>query len=207
MRWKPILFILFSFLVGCSTNNTKEAPPVGEETIEVLAVPDTAIDKALLTYDRKKSVWTYQDKLFSGYAVSKFENDSMMQKFGILNGKKENQSIDWSPNGLVRSISNYHLGKLHGEKKTWSNDSAHVLIAHLNYYLGKVHGEQKKWYPTGEIFKILHIEMGKEEGVQQAFRKNGILFANYEAKAGRIFGLKKAALCFGLEDQKIKNEE
>ena len=48
--------------------------------------------------------------------------------------------------------------------------------------------------------------MGKEEGIQQAFRKNGDLFANYEAKEGRIFGLKKAALCFGLEDENIQNE-
>ena len=48
--------------------------------------------------------------------------------------------------------------------------------------------------------------MGKEEGIQQAFRKNGDLFANYEAREGRIFGLKKAALCFGLEDEKIQNE-
>ena len=49
--------------------------------------------------------------------------------------------------------------------------------------------------------------MGKEEGIQQAFRKNGDLYANYEAKNGRIFGLKKASLCFGLENQKIKNND
>lgn len=46
--------------------------------------------------------------------------------------------------------------------------------------------------------------MGKEEGLQQAFRENGVLFANYEAKDGRVFGLKKAKLCFGLEDESIQ---
>ena len=46
--------------------------------------------------------------------------------------------------------------------------------------------------------------MGKEKGIQRAYRKNGALYANYEAKNGRIFGLKKASLCFGLEDQQIK---
>ncbi|EPR68296.1 hypothetical protein [Cyclobacterium qasimii] len=48
--------------------------------------------------------------------------------------------------------------------------------------------------------------MGREEGLQQAFRKNGELFANYEAKDGRIFGLKRAVLCVGLEDEVVKYE-
>lgn len=49
--------------------------------------------------------------------------------------------------------------------------------------------------------------MGKEEGMQQAFRKNGDLFVNYEARNGRIFGMKKAALCFGIEDKNIQYEK
>ena len=86
-------------------------------------------------------------------------------------------------------------------------DSTHILISHLNFRLGKAHGVQKKWYTTGEIFKVLHFNMGIEEGIQQAFRKNGDLFANYEAREGRIFGLKRAALCFGLEDEEVKYAE
>lgn len=49
--------------------------------------------------------------------------------------------------------------------------------------------------------------MGKEDGIQQAFRENSALYANYEAKEGRIFGLKKTALCFGLEDENIQYEK
>jgi len=93
---------------------------------------------------------------------------------------------------------------LHGDKKVWSQDSAHILLTHYTFQNGSAHGEQKKWYPTGELFKVLHLNMGKEEGIQQAFRKNGALFANYEAREGRIFGLKKAALCYGLEDEQVK---
>ncbi len=37
-----------------------------------------------------------------------------------------------------------------------------------------------------------------------AFRKNGVLFTNYEARNGSVFGLKKAALCFGLADENIQ---
>lgn len=147
------------------------------------------------------------DQLFSGYAVSFYEDSTLKSKEGILNGKKENKSIHWYPDGHFKQIENYNNGKLHGEKKVWSPDSNHVLVSHLNYRSGRPHGEQKKWYQTGELHKILHLNMGQEEGIQQAFRENGDLYANYEAKNGRVFGLKKGSLCYGLKDEKIKHEK
>ena len=50
------------------------------------------------------------------------------------------------------------------------------------------------------------MNMGKEEGIQKAFRENGDLFANYEAKGGRNYGLKRAFLCVGLEDEVVQYE-
>ena len=93
------------------------------------------------------------------------------------------------------------------KKKSWVNDVNHTMVSHLNYYMGKAHGIQMKWYPTGEIFKVLNLHMGIEEGMQRAFRKNGALYANYEARNGRVFGLKKAALCYSLEDEKVQYEK
>ena len=108
--------------------------------------------------------------------------------------------MTWFKNGKIRSIANYYKGKLHGKKQIWIQDSIYTLVAEYNNHLGKGHGKQTKWYATGELFQIRNLQMGIEEGMQQAFRKNGDLYANYEAKNGRIFGLKKASLCFGLED-------
>lgn len=204
MKRHLLISLLYFILTSCSEIEQKENSTPKHEDITSLEIPDTTIDIALLSYNKKTSLWTFKDSIFSGNVVNQSENGTIIQKFSLLNGKKQNESIDWYPNGQVMSITNYHQGKLHGKKKTWTSDSAHILVADLNYYLGKVHGEQRKWYPTGELFLILNIEMGREEGTQQAFRKNGDLYANYEARKGRIFGLKKAALCFGLEKQKIK---
>ena len=44
---------------------------------------------------------------------------------------------------------------------------------------------------------------GQEEGLQRAWRQNGKLYVNYEAKHGRIFGLKRASLCYELNDENI----
>lgn len=207
---KHIFLTVFSIsvlLVSCAEKEATKVSLPSNPVDTLLEIPDTMVDKALLHYNNKTSLWTMNGQLYSGYAVS-FHQDSMLkEKIGIRNGKKENKAISWYPDGHYKQVANYHKGKLHGEKKRWASDANHILIAQLNYHSGKAHGEQKVWYPTGELFKKLNLSMGREEGIQQAFRQNGNLFANYEAKGGRIFGLKKAALCYGLEDEKIQYEQ
>lgn len=171
-----------------------------------LEIPDTMVDKTSLHYDNLTSHWTLGKESFSGYAISFYQDGTLKEKIGVLQGKRQNRSIEWYPDGSYKQLANYHRGKLHGEKKKWSADDQHFLVAQLNYHMAKAHGEQKLWYPSGEIYKILNLNMGREEGIQKAFRKNGALFANYEAREGRIFGLKKAALCYGLEDENITYE-
>lgn len=207
---KKVFFIL---IVGISFSNCSREKKNDsniasiEENITSYKIHDTIVDINSLVYHRDSSVWKINNEIYSGYVVTKFENDSLKRKFGILNGKKQNEDITWFQNGKIKSKANYYKGKLHGKKQIWSQDSLYKLIAEYNYYLGKVHGKQTKWYTTGEIFQITNLQMGKEEGIQQAFRKNGDLYANYEAKKGRIFGLKKASLCFGLKDQKIRTND
>lgn len=200
--------VVFSLLVflACSKQN-KQPTSSGTNALEdSLEIPTRMIDQASLQYHPNGALWTLNDQPYSGYAVSYYENKTLKEKFGILNGKKQNEAISYFPDGHYQYFSTYHQGKLHGEKKAWSTNAPHMLISHLNYHQGKAHGKQRKWYATGEIFKIVNLEMGREAGIQQAFRKNGVLFANYEARNGRIFGLKKAALCFGLDDEKIQYE-
>lgn len=203
---KRSFIVCFSFILlfaNCTNleQEDKIVPSLSE--VEKLDVPNVELEKSSLTYNKQNSLWTHDGQLFSGYAHSYFEDKSIKEKFGVLNGRRQNESFIYYPDGHAMNISHYHKGKLHGEKKIWSSDVPHVLISQLQYYKGKGHGVQKQWYPTGEIYKIVNLNMDQEEGMQQAFRKNGVLYANYEARNGRIFGLKKAALCFELEDEDI----
>ncbi|MEZ4850478.1 MAG: membrane-binding protein [Bacteroidia bacterium] len=206
---KQVFLIVLSsivFLISCAEKKETKVSITPDPVDSLLEIPDTMVDHSALYYHNKTSLWTLNDQLYSGYAVSFYQDSSLKDKIGFLNGRKQNQAIQWYPDGHYKQVANYHKGKLHGEKKTWSANSGHILIAQLNYYLGKAHGEQKKWYPSGELLKKLNLNMGREEGIQQAFRKNGDLFANYEAKAGRIFGLKKSVLCYGLENENVQYE-
>lgn len=197
----PLLF-LSVLLIGCHRQTKK--PPQSKHTAAVFEVPETIVSNAKVLYNHKTSLWTLNNQPFSGFVVGYYPDGGMKEKYGIVHGKKQNEAMQWYPDGHLKIVANYHKGKLHGEKKIWSADSEHVLIAQFNYDTGKAHGEQKKWYSSGQLFKRLHLNRGKEEGLQQAFRKNGVLYANYEAKEGRIFGLKKAALCYGLEDESVR---
>lgn len=202
---RNLLFaIMVLFFGSCARQaNTPIAKPV-LENVQSLEVPSNTIEKSKLDYNPKNSLWTLNGMRYSGYALSYFRDGELAQKLGILNGKKQNDCTDWYPDGHTKFLSTYHQGKLHGVKKSWSMDGAHHLLTHYNYHLGKAHGSQKQWYNTGELYKVLNLQNGREEGLQQAFRKNGVVYANYEARAGRIFGLKRAALCFELEDEVVK---
>ena len=200
--------LLFSFLLSsCAEKETNNV--VSQDlaktlpTIPSFDIPNDSIELSELTFDKKISIWTYKNKRYSGYGITRYENGYLKEKTGFKDGRKENESIHYYPDGHYKRYSNYHKGKLHGEKKSWSSASPHILIAHYNYYLGKAHGVQKQWYVTGELYKSINLNMGKEEGMQRAYRKNGVLYANYEAKNGRIFGLKKSKLCFNLEDEEV----
>lgn len=197
-------FLLVLLLISCAEKKDPHVAQQAQSIEEVVEVPNTLIDLALLDYDNNTSLWTMGDSLYSGYAVSYYPDSTLKEKIGILHGKKEGQTTRWYAGGQLKHAADYHKGKLHGEKKTWSSDAQPILLSHLSYRKGKAHGEQRVWYPSGELFKKLHLNMGKEEGIQQAFRKNGDLYANYEAREGRIFGLKKAALCFGIEDENVQ---
>lgn len=202
----PAVLLFYVFVTSCTENKPVKNEPLPEGVETSVEIPNTTTDKSMLDYNNQTSLWTLNDQLYSGYAVSFYPDRTLKEKAGILKGRKQNQFEQWFPDGHLKQVAHYQEGKLHGEKKLYSPDSSHILITHLNYYLGKAHGEQKQWYPTGELYKKLNLNLGKEEGLQQAFRKNGDLYANYEAKNGRIFGLRKASLCFGLEDEKVKNE-
>jgi len=199
--FKSLLYLSF-ILTSCSEQKVKSISNNSTDTL--LEVPDTLVEKSVLKYDRKTSIWVLNDVPYSGFVVSYYPDNSLKEKFGVICGKKQDKFIQWHPDGHFKNITTYDKGKLHGEKKIWSKDSVHVLIAHYNYHTGWPHGEQKKWYSSGELFKKMNLNRGKEEGIQQAFRKNGAIYANYEARKGRIFGLKKAKLCYSLEDENFQ---
>jgi hypothetical protein len=43
--------------------------------------------------------------------------------------------------------------------------------------------------------------------LQKAWLENGTIYVNYEAKNGRVFGMKRANLCYQLKNEKIEESK
>ena len=85
-------------------------------------------------------------------------------------------------------------------KLGWENGT---LASQSFYENGLKQGVDKKWFSNGQLSKLRNLVDGKEHGFQKAWLANGKLYVNYEAKNGRIFGMRRANSCYRLEDEVI----
>ena len=202
IRKRVLYFISISLLIGCK--KVDDHIDKGNIIIEKIEIPDSIQNISSLKYNNSTSEWFFDCNLYSGIIVDYYDDKTLRIKMSVYKGKRQNKTQKWYPNGKLMEVSSYHNGKLNGEKKVWDFNDNHTLVSHFNFYLGKAHGEQRKWYPSGEIYKIMNFDQGIESGIQRAYRKNGVLYANYEARNGRIYGLKKSKLCYSLENEKVQ---
>lgn len=201
MKLITIISCIALFLLGCENVAETETQSQLLELREIPAVYFT-IDE--VSFDNKKSRWLGTDSsLVSGYVLELYPDGTPYKKFGVVDGKKMGEQITWFPDGKIQFLETFNENRMHGVVKRWTREEGYQLVAELNYYEGRLHGKQLKWYTTGEVHKIMNLHHGKEEGMQQAFRKNGALYANYEALNGRVFGLKRSNLCYELKNEEI----
>ncbi len=189
---QAFLCMLCLFLLGsCKQNHTRKRNII---QIEVL--------KSKLVLNQTEGKWYHLYLPFDGYAVEYHKNGILAKKTGYLNGKKEGVEKKWFDSGALRSQAFYRANKLDGISKSWWPNG--VLSTESNYSMGVRHGKQKKWYTNGQIARVLNLTDGIEDGLQQAWLKTGKLYANYEAKNGRFFGLKRSNLCYELKNEVVQ---
>ncbi|MHA7944030.1 toxin-antitoxin system YwqK family antitoxin [Formosa sp. 3Alg 14/1] len=195
------VFSLF-FFIGC---NTKTANKKEISTDASLDINSIEVLKSDLVLNQVEGRWYYKDKPYFGYSVAYHSNDTLAEKIGFVNGKREGIARRWSDKGILRVELYYKHNRLDGVYKTWWDNS--VLSSQTYYENGVKQGSEKEWYPTGQLAKHRQLVNGKENGLQKAWLKNGTLYVNYEAKNGRIFGMKRANSCYKLENEVIKKDK
>ena len=196
-----LLLLIFLNLSACA-KTAKETIKVSEQQIVYKEIKELEVPKDALELIPEKGMWYYQDAPFNGYAVRYYANEKIAERIGYFNGKKEGIAKKWFKNGTLQKTSHYHANRLHGAETMWW--STGVLAAKLTYYRGFKEGTQQRWYANGQLSRKTHYTKGKEEGIQQAWLENGKIYVNYEAKNGRSFGLRKAKLCFALENEIVQ---
>ncbi len=187
-----LLFLLF--LASC-----KEAT-VTKSTMDKNSIIDSfEVSKNELALHQIEGKWYYKGAPFNGYSMKFHPNGNAEERLGFYKGKREGIAKRWSENGVLRVESYYIQNRLVGSYKSWWENG--VLGSEANYVNGKMKGIAKEWYPSGQLAKERHLIDGMEDGLQKAWLKNGKLYVNYEAKNGRIFGMKRANSCYQLENE------
>ncbi|WP_255571207.1 toxin-antitoxin system YwqK family antitoxin [Halomarinibacterium sedimenti] len=206
MKFYLVLMVSFLLCTGCGdtvwntpveSDSTLQAKGIEIDTMEVL--------KEVLVLNQLEGRWYYNDQPFSGYSVKYHSNDTLGERLGYYNGKREGIAQKWSDHGVLRIESYYKENRLDSVYTTWWENGA---IASQSYYKDRVkQGYEREWYPTGQLAKERQLVDGNENGLQKAWLQNGKLYVNYEAKNGRIFGMRKANSCYTLEDENIVRDK
>lgn len=192
--------LVMSVFFGCNTKSNDELV-LAKDIISTLEVEKNFIDEKLIKLNSTKGQWFYKDQPFNGYSVSYYENDSLAEKTGFFNGKREGKSYSYFSDGTIKKEAFYKTNKLDGVKLNYFGNG--VLASESNYVNGQKHGIQKVWFSSGQLAKKRNLNQGKEEGLQQAWLENGKLYVNYEAKNGRVFGMRRANSCYKLENEEV----
>ncbi|WP_272022673.1 toxin-antitoxin system YwqK family antitoxin [Olleya namhaensis] len=200
---RPILFfivIVFTIL-GCKEASDSKSNNTVTQKEQPIVIGNVEVLKEALVLNGNKGRWYYKDKLYTGYSVKYHPNGVLEEKLGFFNGRREGVAKRWTKNEKLQLESYYKNNRLDGIYKTWWENGE--LSGRSFYKNGVKQGEEKQWFSNGQMFKLRNFADGKEHGFQKAWLANGKLYVNYEAKNGRIFGMRRASSCVRLEDEVV----
>jgi len=188
-------------LFGCSHPDTKKAVNVFEQ-INVSQIPNITTSKTDTTLKLQNGVYYYVDSPFSGFIVEKYNSDTLKSMGSYFQGRQHGISKTYFENGKLETERSYKNGIGYGRHfGYWDNGNMKFDFLYIN---DKREGVQKQWYESGNQYCELNFTDDQESGMQKAWRENGKLYINYEVKNGVRYGLQKSALCYTLNDEKIK---
>ena len=198
MKLHLLILLQVFLLASCNDGFVNQMDIVDNQA---LVIENVEVLKEDLILNQIEGKWYYNDVPYSGYSLRYYPNDTLAERLGYVNGKREGIARKWSENGVLRIESYYKTNRLDSIYKSWWENG--MLSAETNYVNGVKQGEEREWYATGQLAKQRQLLDGKENGIHKAWLENGKLYINYEAKNGRIFGMRRANSCTQLKDEVI----
>ncbi|BAO76805.1 hypothetical protein [Winogradskyella sp. PG-2] len=95
---KTILIIVIFHFFSCHKTSYNESNDLGtSKTVENIFVK-----KEYLELNPLNGQWFYENQPFNGYSILRHKNDSLAQKTGFFNGKREGVSFAFYENGTIK---------------------------------------------------------------------------------------------------------
>lgn len=148
----------------------------------------------------EKGLYHLDDKLFSGYIISKHENGELAIKKCYYNGLLEGEWLTYFENGEIASKRPYHKGKKHGIHEGYYENGQQKFSYHFEHGLSQ--GTHLVWYENGQLAKELNYKDGYELGSQKVWRTDGKMRSNYVVREnGRRYGMIGLKRCKKLDSE------
>ncbi len=148
----------------------------------------------------EKGLYLLDDKLFSGYIISKQENGGAAFKKSFYNGLLEGEWTTYFKNGKIGSKRRYHKGEKHGIHEGFYENGKQKFSYHFEHGLSE--GTHRFWYESGQLAKELNFKEGYEFGSQKVWRADGKMRSNYVVREnGRRYGMIGLKRCKKLDSE------
>jgi antitoxin component YwqK of YwqJK toxin-antitoxin module len=179
------IFLLTSAALACWECREPAAPAPVIPAVWVLT-NDTA-------WQQQRGVLYYHRQPFCGYRYGLYANGDTASITPYYEGRANGLAREWYQNRQLKETRWYVNGEKTGEHRGWWPNGIAQFVYHFRQDV--FHGVVQEWYANGQRFRHMQYVNGHENGLQQIWQPNGSLFANYEVRNGRNYGLTGTMHC------------
>lgn len=196
-------FLVLLLSLGCTEKKEAIVETIAFEPVDVSQIPTDTVQALDAGLQLVNGVYYYPTKPFSGYIKEVYPDNAVKSVGSYYLGMQHGVTKTFYPDGSLRDVRSYKENIGYGQHYGyWTNGK---MKFDFIYLFDKREGIQKQWYESGTPYAFLNYKDDREDGLQQAWRENGKPYINYEVKDGFRYGLQKSALCYTLEDEKVKS--
>lgn len=135
---------------------------------------------------------------FTGTVIDTFPGGTVRARTAYAEGGKHGASREYYASGAIRWKRSFARGVKEGRHAGWWENGNRMFA--YRFHNGEYRGDAREWYEDGSPAREMHYAHGAESGMQRAWRLNGTLYANYEARDGRQYGIVNSRLCYSVKD-------
>ncbi len=170
-------------------NEVRNETDNSEFTSQSLDENEKDIDKGEVVYRDGKLYDSISDNLFSGTAVSYYQNGQKHKSAKYVEGQENGAFKEWYRNGRIEEVAEHMDGKYHGLRTKWYKTGQ--VESTYEYRDGKRHGTWKMWYGNGQMSATGEDRDGQDHGTYKRWHENGQQACIQELKDGVVHGVTK----------------
>lgn len=168
-----------------------------------ISIPMIELNRNDPSFSISNGVLLLDNSPYSGLVIEFYPNNIVKSKSEYYLGRRHGYYSGWYPNGNKWFDRFYSYGIKTGSHIGWFEDNQQMFAYEFNTK-GMYHGAVKDWYNNGQLAKHFNFENGKEAGSQRMWELDGSIRANFFTVKGErhgLIGLKNCGSVISIEKE------